>query len=217
MGKSSYHGMSSSYASEKKKEGHRREDVRKVQLGEGAIVITGNLKPDIIRPDGLLESVKGGNRTQWALYSINRIKSSNLSDQGKFAFHQWVNFLPENKNEYLKNKIKFSKNPNVKLLYQIYKDEPMTLIKYFCGYDEIDYYTLMDKRDGSQLNLEKELFFNRIESSITRTYTTEGGKFSIAGGPKDVLLFELELRKGKNSHRCILFVSTLKHIIDIFK
>jgi len=30
-------------------------------------------------------------------------------------------------------------------------------------------------------------------------------------------LFELELRKGKNSHRGVLFVSTLKQIIDLFK
>jgi hypothetical protein len=93
----------------------------------------------------------------------------------------------------------------------------LKLIKYFCGYDEVDYYTLMDNRDGTQLCVAKDDFFNKIEESITRVYTTEGGKFSIAGGRKDVLLFELELRKGKNSHRSILFVSTLKQIIDIFK
>ena len=217
MGNNTYHGMSSEYASVKKKEGHKREHLRVAQLGEGAKVIVGNLKPDVIRPDGLMESVKGGNRTQWALYCNDRINMSSLSENGKSAFNKWINFLPKDKNEYLKNSEKYSKNPHVMELYNIYKDCPMTLIKYFCGYDEIDYYTLMDNRDGTQISIEKENFFNKIEKSITRVYTTDGGKFSIAGGPKDVLLFELELRKGKNSHRCVLFVSTLKQIIDIFK
>jgi hypothetical protein len=211
------HGMSSEYASEKKKQGHRREFLRVSQLGEGARVIVGNLKPDVIRPDRLTESVKGGNRTQWALYCKDRINTSNLCENGKLAFNKWINFLPQDKNEYIKYREKYSKNPHIIELYNVYKDSPMTLIKYFCGYDEIDYYTLMDNRDGSQLVIEKEKFFDKIEKSITRVYTTEGGKFSIAGGPKDVLLFELELRKGKNSHRCVLFVSTLKQIIDIFK
>jgi len=212
-----YHGMSSEMASLKKKEGHNREYVRALQLGEGANVISGNLKVDVIRPDGLSESVKGGNRTQWALYSLDRIKSSNLSYEAKDAFDKWVNFLPKNKMDYLNDTKKYSKNPNITELYKIFKDTPLELIKYFCGYDEIDYYTLMDNRDGTQLIVNKKDFFDKIEKSITRVYTTEGGKLSIAGGSKNVLLFELELRKGKNSHRGILFVSTLKQIIDIFK
>ena len=212
-----YNGMSSNYASKKKIEGHNRENIRVAQLGEGAKIVKGNLKPDIIRLDGKTESVKGGKRTQWALYCEDRIKSSNLMQNGKVAFEKWINFLPINKFEYLENKKKYSKNPNIKDLYEIYKDKPMDLIKYFCGYDEIDYYTLMDKRDGSQLIINKQDFFNKIENSITRVYTTDGGKFSIAGGSKDVLLFELELRKGKNAHRSVLFVSTLKQIIDLFK
>jgi hypothetical protein len=217
MENKSYHGMTSEMASFKKKEGHKREYVRSAQLGDGAIVIKGNLKPDIIRPDGLTESVKGGKRTQWALYSINRIVASNLPNESKEAFNNWVNFLPKDKTEYLKDTKKYSNNPNVSELYEIYKDSPSDLIKYFCGYNEINYYTLMDCRDETQLVIEKEEFFNKIEKSITRVYTTKGGKLSISGGKNDVLLFELELRKGMNSHRSILFVSTLKHIIDIFK
>ena len=75
----------------------------------------------------------------------------------------------------------------------------------------------MDKRDNTQMVINKNEFFDKIENSIKRVYTTPGGKLSIAGGNKDVLLFELELRKGKNSHRGVLFVSTLKQIIDLFK
>jgi hypothetical protein len=213
----SYHGMESKYASMKKKEGHNREYVRAAQLGEGAEVITGRGKIDILRPDGDRESVKGGNRTQWALYCENRIKDSKFSKKGKLAFSNWINFLPKDKKEYLKNPKLFSKNSNVIELYNEYGKKPMELIKYFCGYDDINYYVLMDNRDNTQLILTKDEFFDKIEKSIKRVYTTPGGKLSIAGGPKDILLFELELRKGKNSHRGVLFVSTLKHIIDLFK
>ena len=217
MKKPGYHGMESQQASMKKKEGHRREYIRLSQLGEGAEIVKGNGKVDIIRPDGEKESVKGGNRTQWALYSEERINESKLSNKGKETFSNWINFLPKNKEEYLKNPKHFSQNTNVIDLYNEFKDTPMELIKYFCGYDDIDYYVLMDKRDNTQMVLNKNEFFDKIEKSIKRVYTTPGGKFSIAGGDKDVLLFELELRKGKNSHRGVLFVSTLKQIIDLFK
>jgi len=217
MKKPGYHGMESHQASLKKKEGHNREYIRQSQLGEGSEVIKGNSKVDVVRADGIKESVKGGSRTQWSLYSENRINESKLSNKGKEAFSNWINFLPKNKEEYLKTPKNFSQNTNVIDLYNVYKDTPMELIKYFCGYDDIDYYVLMDKRDNTQMVLNKNKFFNKIEKSIKRVYTTPGGKFSIAGGDKDVLLFELELRKGKNSHRGVLFVSTLKQIIDLFK
>lgn len=217
MKKRGYHGMESQQASLKKKEGHKREDIRLLQLGDGARIVKGNGKVDIIRADGETESVKGGGRTQWGLYSEERINKSELSNEGKQAFSNWINFLPKNKEEYLKNPKHFSQNTNVVDLYNVFKDNPMELIKYFCGYDVIDYYVLMDKRDNTQMVINKNEFFNKIENSIKRVYTTPGGKLSIAGGDKDVLLFELELRKGKNSHRSVLFVSTLKQIIDLFK
>ena len=217
MKKRGYHGMESQQASLKKKEGHKREYIRLSQLGEGAEIVPGNGKVDIIRPDEKTESVKGGGRTQWALYSEERINESKLSDEGKDAFSNWINFLPKNKEEYLKTPKHFSQNTNVVDLYNVFKDNPMELIKYFCGYDVIDYYVLMDKRDNTQMVINKNEFFDKIENSIKRVYTTPGGKLSIAGGNKDVLLFELELRKGKNSHRGVLFVSTLKQIIDLFK
>ena len=217
MKKRGYHGMESQQASLKKKEGHKREYIRLSQLGEGAEIVPGNGKVDIIRPDEKTESVKGGGRTQWALYSEERINESKLSDEGQDAFSNWINFLPKNKEEYLKTPKHFSQNTNVVDLYNVFKDNPMELIKYFCGYDVIDYYVLMDKRDNTQMVINKNEFFDKIENSIKRVYTTPGGKLSIAGGNKDVLLFELELRKGKNSHRGVLFVSTLKQIIDLFK
>ena len=212
MKKRGYHGMESQQASLKKKEGHKREYIRLSQLGEGAEIVPGNGKVDIIRPDEKTESVKGGGRTQWALYSEERINESKLSDEGKDAFSNWINFLPKNKEEYLKTPKHFSQNTNVVDLYNVFKDNPMELIKYV-----IDYYVLMDKRDNTQMVINKNEFFDKIENSIKRVYTTPGGKLSIAGGNKDVLLFELELRKGKNSHRGVLFVSTLKQIIDLFK
>ena len=58
------------------------------------------------------------------------------------------------------------------------------------------------------------IFFEKVKNSITRIYTTPGGKFVIAGGKKDIILFELELRKGTN-HKKVLFHSHLSRIIDV--
>ena len=68
----------------------------------------------------------------------------------------------------------------------------------------------------SKTILDKYQINDKIEKSIKRVYTTPGGKFSIAGGDKDVLLFELELRKGTN-HKKVLFHSHLSRIIDVVK
>jgi hypothetical protein len=50
--------MTSEEASIKKKGGHKREMVRKNQLGDNAKVIQGNGKADMLRGDGKTESVK---------------------------------------------------------------------------------------------------------------------------------------------------------------
>ena len=113
--KLSKHGMSSEQASEKKKGGHNREELRAEILGPETIILTGVTKPDLVRPDGLSESVKGGKKTQFALYTLNRIISDNTFSKKQYEkFIDWVNFIPDNKKEWEKNRILYSIFNNIK-------------------------------------------------------------------------------------------------------
>ena len=81
---------------------------------------------------------------------------------------------------------------------------------------KVDLFHLTDIRDDESYQVSANDFFESIENAITRIYTTSGGKFVIAGGIKDTILFELELRKGTN-HKKVLFHSHLSRIIDVVK
>jgi hypothetical protein len=209
----SKHGMTSEQASERNLAGKRRELERAKKI-EGSLVIKGRKKPDILRKDGKTESVKGGTKTQWALYGLNTILSSNFNNTEKKHFSDYINFLPDDINSFQENRDLYKKNPFVKELYDDFKGKPIELIKYFCGYGQVDIYTFIDERDNFTHCTNSETFFDKIEKSIKNVYTTEGGKLVISGGKKNTILFEMEIRKGSN-HKKLLFHSILSRIIDV--
>ena len=216
--KTSIHAMTSEEASANKKNGHDRELLRTDLLGEGAIVLTGTGKVDIVRKDGKTESVKGGKKTQWALYTLNRIVSDEVfSEYESFVISQWVNFLPDDKKEWEENRSKYKLNPHAVLLVDTFKEKPIKLINYFCGVGVVDVLVTMDNRDNAWMETPMHHFSKKISESIKNVYFTKGGKLVIKGGKKNIILFEMELRKGKGSHKRVLFHSHLHRIIDCLK
>ena len=215
MTRKSKHGMTSEQASERNLAGKKRENQRAQQLN-GSRVVKGRKKPDIERKDGKTESVKGGKKTQWALYCLSTIQSSVFSETQKNVILKYMNFLPDDINFFEGNRHLFKNNPYVKDLFQEFETQPMNLVRYFCGYGQVDFFTLIDNRDGQTYCVNSDTFFDKLEKSIKRVYTTKGGKLVIAGGEKNTILFELELRKGSN-HKRILFHSLLSRIIDVVK
>jgi hypothetical protein len=213
----SEHGMTSEMASLKKKLGHSREDNRLSQLGNGSVIIKGTGKADILRNDGKTESIKGGVKTQWALYCLNRvIQDGFFSKEEMDVIKKWVNFIPDDKIEWKKNRGHYSKNPHAIELTDIFKNNPIKLVNYFCGVNIVDYLVTEDKRDGMWRETPMVEFSNIIKHNIKNVYNTEGGKLVISGGDKNTILFELEIRKG-SSHKSILFHSPLLRIIDCIK
>lgn len=214
----SIHGMTSEVASEKKKSGHKREVVRAELLGYGAQVITGTGKGDILRGDGKIESVKGGKKTQWALYCLYRIMNDNFFSKEELeVMSKWVNFLPDDKNEWKKDREKYKSNQNVYELYEVFKKTPIKLINYFCGVNLVDFLVILDSRNNTWLETSMSEFSEKILKSIKNVYTTKGGKLVISGGEKNTILFEMELRKGNGSHKRVLFHSHIHRIIDCLK
>jgi hypothetical protein len=202
----SRHAMTSEMASQKKTMGHTRERIRLSQLGEGAEIIKGNGKVDIKRQDNLTESVKGGKKTQWALYTITRIDGDNFFDDKEIGvIKNWVDFVPDNKDEWKINREQYSVNPNVNKLVDEFKNKPIKLIKYFCGVNEVDYLVTLDSRTDEWKQTPMEEFIQKIEKNIKNVYSTKGGKLVISGGEKNLILFELEIRKGNLAHKRILF------------
>ena len=210
--------MTSEQASKKKLKGHAREMIRKIQLGEDSTIIKGTGKADIRRGDGTTESVKGGKKTQWALYCISRILMDKyFSKEEMDAFIKWVNFIPDNKEEWEINRKYYSLNPYAVDLVEVFENNPMKLITYFCGINIVDYLVTEDSRDGVWRQTSMDDFSIKMKDNIKDVYYTDGGKLVISGGVKNNILFELELRKGKNSHKSILFHSPLHKIIDCLK
>jgi hypothetical protein len=216
--KKSIHAMTSKVASDKKKDGHAREVLRSELLGPGAIVISGTGKPDIVREDGKTETVKGGKKTQWALYTLNRVVSDNtFSVVENEVLTQWVNFLPDDKKEWEINRSKYKVNPHAELLVDTFKETPMKLVNYFCGVNIVDMLVTLDSRDNTWMETPMCKFSKKISEAIKSVYFTKGGKLVIKGGNKNIILFEMEIRKGNGSHKRILFHSHIHRIIDCLK
>lgn len=215
----STHGMTSEVAFNVKSKGHTRELIRKEQLGGNTKIIKGTGKPDILRGnDGKTESVKGGKKTQWALYCLNRVITDKYFTSKELdVITKWVNHIPDDKNEWEINRKYYSLNPHAINLVETFKDEPTKIIKYFCGVDIVDFLVTEDYRDGVWRETPMTDFLNKIKENIKKVYCTKGGKLVISGGVKNTILFELELRKGKSSHKYILFHSHLHRIIDCIK
>jgi hypothetical protein len=210
----SKHGMTSEQASQKKLMGHQNEEI--VANEVGGVVLVGNKKGDIRTSENKIISAKTGTKTQWALYCENTMISGDWNETQKKSLIDYINFLPDSKEDYKKNRIKYKINHRASELYDAFKYDYMGLIKFFCGWGKVDLFHLTDIRNNERHQISPNDFFENIENSITRIYTTPGGKFVIAGGRKDTILFELELRKGTN-HKKVLFHSHLSRIIDVVK
>ena len=216
--KTSIHAMTSEVASQKKKSGHKREQLRSELLGEGAQVIVGTGKGDILRVDGKIESVKGGKKTQWSLYCLDRIQTDNFfSKEEMNAISSWVNFLPNDKNEWEINRSIYRFNKNVQGIYEEFKNNPIKLVNYFCGVSLVDFLVTLDSRNNTWTETTMSEFSEKILKSIKNVYTTKGGKLVISGGEKNTILFEMEIRKGNGSHKRVLFHSHIHRIIDCLK
>jgi len=211
--KKSLHGMTSEKAKEKKYKGHQNENI--VAKLENGIVIHGRGKIDVRTCEGTL-SCKQGKKTQWALYCLATMLSGPWSEEQKKSITDYINFLPDSPEFYLDNRDIYRNNPYAENLYNQFSKKIMDLIKFFCGEGKIDIFHLTDNRDNKIYKINSENFFDKISKSISRVYITKGGKLVIAGGAKNLILFELEMRKGTN-HKKILFHSPLSRIIDIMK
>lgn len=206
--------MTSVQARQKKLTGHQNEDI--VANEVGGVVLSGNKKGDIKTSEDKIISVKTGTKTQWSLYCENTMISGDWNEAQKQSLIDYINFLPDSEEEYKNNRTKYKTNPYVSELYNAFKYDYMRLIKFFCGHGKVDLFHLTDIRNNESYQISSNDFFENIENAITRIYTTPGGKFVIAGGRKDTILFELELRKGTN-HKKVLFHSHLSRIIDVIK
>lgn len=208
--------MNSDMARQKKLDGHTNES--NYAENNGGQVIKGNGKIDIKNQNGSL-SLKSGVKTQWALYSQGRIKKDNpFSKDQMDSLNKWIDFIP-NKSEWEKNPKLYSLNKEVNGLYDNFKDDPMLLIKYFCGLQIVDMIVITDIRDGKVYEIPVNTFETNISKSIKSVHFTKGGKFVIKGGNRrknGTNLFELELRKG-TSHKYVLFHSRLDWILDCVK
>jgi hypothetical protein len=212
--KKSKHGMTSEQARQKKLIGHNNENIIANEVG--GIVLTGNKKGDIRTFEDKIISAKTGTKTQWSLYCESTMISGDWNEIQKKSLVDYINFLPDSKEDYENNRVEYRINPYASDLYNAFKYDYMNLIKFFCGHGKVDLFHLTDIRDNKIYQIPSNSFFDRIESAITRVYTTTGGKFVIAGGKKDIILFEMELRKGTN-HKKVLFHSHLSRIIDVVK
>ena len=206
--------MTSDQARQKKLIGHNNENIVANEIG--GIVLGGNKKGDIKNSEDKIISVKTGTKTQWSLYCENTMISGDWNEVQKKSLINYINFLPNSKDEYENNRTKYKINPYVSDLYDAFKYDYMELIKFFCGYGRVDLFHLTDIRNNESYQISSNDFFNNIENAIKKIHTTPGGKFVISGGKKNIILFELELRKGSN-HKKVLFHSHLSRIIDVVR
>ena len=212
--KKSKHGMTSEMARDKKISGHENENIVAEQLN--GTVIKGRGKVDIITSNGVKVSCKQGKKTQWSLYCKETMVGKDWNETQKNSLINYIDFLPDFKEDYKKNKEQFKVNPYSQDLLDSFKDNPIELIKFCCGYGKIDIFHLTDVRTNEKYMINSSDFFKKIEDSIKKVYKTNGGKIVISGGVKNTIIFELELRKGTN-HKKVLFHSLLGRIIDIVK
>jgi hypothetical protein len=210
----SKHGMTSEVARDKKISGHENENIVAEQLN--GVVIKGVGKVDILTPNGNMVSCKKGKKTQWSLYCKETMVNNEWNKIQKESLINYIDFLPDSADEYKKNRDKFRVNTYSQDLLNGFKDCPMELIKFCCGYGKIDIFHLTDARTNETYMINSSDFFRKIENSIKDVYRTNGGKIVISGGVKNTIIFELELRKGTN-HKKVLFHSLLGRIIDIVK
>lgn len=213
----SKHGMTTEQASQKKKYGHIIEEVYAIRTN--GKVIKGTSKTDVEDISGN-NSIKTGNKTQWALLSQNSIVREFLENNISIdEVNNYFNFIPS-REEYLKNKNLYKFNPHAKDLRNVIE----TNIKKFLNIiitkngqiNKISFYDSRTETDtetynGNFFRFDASDVIDAIISSIKEIYTTPGGKVVIKG---DLQLFEIELRKDKKN---LLIHSKTKRILDLLK
>jgi thioredoxin reductase len=107
--KKSKHGMTSEMARQKKLMGHQNEDIVAIEVN--GVVIHGNKKGDIKTSENEIISVKTGTKTQWSLYCENTMISGDWNEVQKKSLIDYINFLPDSKEDYKNNRTKYKTNP----------------------------------------------------------------------------------------------------------
>ena len=211
----SIHGMTSKQASNVKKKGHKREKERQYILstnGIGSQIIKGTTKPDILRDDNLLESVKGGRKTQWYLFSVDKVLECDyFSDSEKSIFKKWGSCFD---------------TPNLfcEEMCNTIKKDPHKWVNFFIGTQHFDLMVIKDYRDGKWYEFDSKDFVNKIMSNVNEIYYN-GTKVVFKGGGANiwpeqkrkhggVILMELDRRSSKKRS---LFHSKIEYIIDCLK
>jgi hypothetical protein len=206
------HGMSSEVASNVKKRGHARERERVENLLKKGIlseILGGTIKPDIKRHDGLLESVKGGEKTQWFLFSSKNVNQYEcLTKEDKQIFSKFANCWT-------------TPNPYSEHMKEVILKDPKKWVSFFMGIDKFDLMVIKDHRDGKWHEFDSKEFLDKVMSEVTEIYST-GTKVVFKGGgshiwpnqprrKNGVVLMELDRRKSKKRS---LFHSKLDIILD---
>jgi len=209
------HGMKSKDAFNVKKKGHIREEERKMKLLERGIkseILGGTIKPDIHREDNILESVKGGKKTQWYLFNSKNVYDCDfLSESDKEVYGRWGNNFS-------------TPNPYCEEMCNTIKKDPTKWVRFFIGIDKFDLMVIKDHRDGKWYEFESETFLNKLMSRVTEIYFN-GTKVVFKGGGSDVwpkqkrrkngiILMELDRRSSK---KLSLFHSRLDVVVDCVK
>jgi hypothetical protein len=208
----SIHGMSSKVASEAKKRGHARERERVENLLKRGIlseILGGMIKPDIKRHDGLLESIKGGKKTQWFLFGSNNVNECEyFTKEEKQIFSKYANCWT-------------TPNPYSEHMKDVISKDPKKWVSFFMGIDKFDLMVIKDYRDGKWYEFDSEEFLDKLMNEVTEIYST-GTKVVFKGGgshiwtnqplrKNGVILMELDRRQSK---KLSLFHSPLDRIID---
>jgi hypothetical protein len=178
MKKKSKHGMTTEQARRVKILGHTNENIVAEKIG--GQVLGGRVKGDVRDAKNEILSVKTGKKTQWALYCKTTMINSDWNEKQRKSIEDYIDFLPDSKWDYERDTHKYKKNPFAQNLYKVFNDDPMKLIRFFCGFGKVDAFHLTDIRDNKTYQVPSNIFFDKIEKSIQRIYVTPGGKFVIA-------------------------------------
>ena len=203
------HGMNSELASQKKREGHKRENDFK--LNYGFEVKSGQEKADLIKDGEIYASLKGGKKIQYGMHVLN-----NTPEKIKELFSDWV-FTYKN------NLVSFNERLDIanKIIQKLQNSRELRYywINWFCRkYENLPYIIIRDVKNGEMYyRISYDDLINVIVDNIN-FYTTKGTikiNANIDLGEKERrVLFEFEIRKDKKN---LLMHGTSEVIIKIIK
>jgi|694.fasta_scaffold08802_9 hypothetical protein len=204
-----YHGMNSELASQKKREGHKRENDFKLKYGFE--VKSGQEKADLIKDGEIYASLKGGKKIQYGMHVLN-----NTPEKIKELFSDWV-FTYKN------NLVSFNERLDIanKIIQKLQNSRELRYywINWFCRkYENLPYIIIRDVKNGEMYyRISYDDLINVIVDNIN-FYTTKGTiKINTnidLGEKKRRVLFEFEIRKDKKN---LLMHGTSEVIIKIIK